>query len=81
MINQPDVIRIVGRNILLAVGEFLSMCKELLEIGEARRHGFASCVDDCRVRQDALDQCNVHEVIGQLVDKSWLALAINTRAC
>ena len=69
MRHQSQVIRVVMSDLFQTVGKFLTSRKQLFEIGKARRHWVSTSVNNGRIRQNGLDQTNVHPVIGHLVDK------------
>src|SRR5258705_2176018 len=75
--HELDVLTVVARDVLDAVGEFLAVREQLLEIAEAARHRFAPGVDDLRIRQDEVDQADVPEIVRHLVDEMRFAGAVD----
>ena len=63
MIDHPQIVGVVMTNVLQAVGVLLATREQLFEIGKTGRHRLAPGIDDCRIRQDGLDQTDVHAVI------------------
>src|ERR1700735_2275709 len=68
--HEFQVIAVVARDTLQAVGEFLALRKQLLEVTEATGHGFAPRIDDNGAGQDAMDQTNVPKVVRHFVDEA-----------
>ncbi len=75
MIHDGQILPIVAAETLEVVGERLSGGETLFEAAEARIHRVTSHVDDGRPRQHGVNQADMHEVVGQLVDEARPALA------
>ena len=84
MPHELQIGSIVARDILEAVGELLPLREQLLEIAEAARHRLAPRIDDPGVRQHQVDEPQVPEIVGHLVDEerngAALAAAVDPRA-
>ena len=76
-LHQLNIAAVVTPDILKAVGEFLTGGEELLEVGEAAGEGLAARVDDLGIRQDEMDEADVPEIVGHLVDETRLAHAVH----
>src|SRR4029077_18777758 len=59
MAHHFEVRAVVTRDVLDAVGEFLAVREQLLEIAETTGHRLAPRIDDARVRQHQVDQSHV----------------------
>jgi len=77
MLHQLDVAAVIAADVLKAVGEFLSVGEELLEVGEAAGEGFAPGVDDLGIRKDEMDKADMAEIVRHLVDETRLAHAVH----
>ena len=73
MVHQAHIVQIVLSNVLLIVAEHLPFCEQLLEAREAAGHGVPACINDFGIGQHELDEPNVAEVVGHLVDKEGRA--------
>ena len=69
VIHEAQVAAIVAAQILEVVAEGLTFGEVLLVGAEARIHRMAAHVDDGRVRQHRVDEADVAEVVGHLVDE------------
>src|ERR1700744_3540778 len=67
--HEVQVAAVVARDVLDAVGEVLATGEELFQVAEAAGHGLAADVDDFRPRQHEVDEADVTEVVGHLVDE------------
>ena len=79
VVHQPHVILVVLADFMQAVGEFLAAGEQLLEAAETTGHGLAPRVDDAGIRQDQVNQADVPEIVGHLVDKPGRVTAMNAR--
>src|ERR1700722_5928349 len=79
VLHQVEIRPVVPRDVRDAIGELLSVGKQLLEIAEAAGHRFTARVDDPRVRQHQMDETDMPEVIRHLVDEMRLVGSIDPR--
>ena len=77
MRHQLDITAVIARYIVEAISEFLAGGEELLEIAEAAGHRLAPRIDDPGIGQDQVDETDMPEIIGVLVDEKRLAGAID----
>src|SRR6516165_3076462 len=80
MAHELEVGAVVAGDLLDAVGEFLAVGEQLLEVAEAAGHRLAPGIDDARVREHEVDQAHMPEVVRHLVDEEGLAGTIDARA-
>ena len=73
VVHQPHIVEVVLGNIFLVVAEHLSFCEQLLEAREAAGHGVPACINNLGIGQHELDQPDVAEVVGHLIDKEGRA--------
>src|SRR5579859_4595630 len=78
MVHELDVVAIIARDIIETIRELLAGSEQLLEIAEAASHRIAARVDDLGLRQYQVNESDVAEIVGHLVDKERPAGAIDT---
>ena len=71
MVHHPDVITVVLADVFEAISESLTTSEQLFETGKTAAHRVAPRIDDLTVGQNQVDQSDMQEIIGQLVDKKW----------
>src|SRR5882757_793336 len=64
-----DVVPVVVTDVLEVIAEPDTRLEMLLEVGKTTAERRAPRVDDPRVRQDQVDQSDVEEIAGHLVDE------------
>src|SRR3984957_969931 len=69
MRHELDVVVVVAAQVLEAISKILAAGEVLFESRKAAAQRGAPRIDDLRVRQDELDQAEVGEIVGQLVDE------------
>ena len=67
--HELEIGAVVAGDVLDAVGELLAVGEQLLEVAEAAGHRLAPRVDDLRIGQHQVDEADVAEVVGHLVDE------------
>ena len=77
MPHQLQISPVVTRDIVDAVGELLSIGKQLFQIAETARHRLTPRIDDPGVRQHQVNQPQVPEVVRHLVDEEGFAGAVD----
>src|SRR4029077_19947662 len=70
---------VVAPDVLEAVGELLSRCKQLLEVAEAAGERLPTGVNNAGVRQDQVNEADMAEVVRHLVDEVRLIRAVDAR--
>src|SRR5207249_2922267 len=76
--HELQVGTVVARDVFDAVGEFLAVREQLLEVTETAGHRLAPRVDDPGVGQHQVDESEVPEIVRHLVDEACLAGAVDT---
>ena len=79
MLHQVHVIGEIAPDLGQPVSELLPLGEQLLEAGKTAIHRRAPGVDDLRIRQDQVDQADVAEIVGHLVDEEGRALPVDGR--
>ena len=79
MRHQAHIVRVVTANVLQGVRELLTAGKQLLEVGETRRHWLTSRIDNGRIGQNRFNKRHMLPVIGQFIDEPCLACAVARR--
>ena len=77
--HEIDVIGIVVADLGQSVGKLLPLREQLFEAGKAAVHRRAARIDDSGVGQDELDQSDMPEVVGHLVDEERRTAAMDPR--
>ena len=72
VVHHPGVITVVLADVFQAISESLPAGEQLLEAGKTAAHRVAPRVDDLAVGQNQVDQSDVLEIIGHLIDKKWV---------
>ena len=68
--HELEVVAVVPRDVLQSIRERLPLREELLEVAEAASHRLAPHVDDGGIGEDEVDEPDVPEVVGHLVDEA-----------
>ncbi len=79
MAHQFQVGAVVARDVVDAVGEFLALGEQLLEVAETAGHRLTPGIDDLRIGQHQVDQPDMAEIVGHLVDEVGLARPVDPR--
>ena len=69
MLHQPQVIGVITPDVIQIVREVLPLREQLLEHREPAGQRLAPGIDDPGIRQDQVNQPDVAEVVGHLVDE------------
>ena len=77
MLHKIDIVAVVAANLGQPVGEVLTLAEQLLEAREATGHRVTSGVYDLCVGQHQVDEADMPEVVGHLVDEEGCALAMD----
>ena len=79
MIHEINVLLVVVTYLLQAVGELLSLTKQLFVTAKATRHGVSSRIDYFRIGKDEFDEPYVEKVVWHFVDKTRCRASVGAR--
>ena len=79
MIHEINVLLVVVTYLLQAVGELLTLTKQLFVTAKATRHGVSSRIDYFRIRKDEFDEPHVEKVVWHFVDKTRCRASVGAR--
>ena len=76
VLHKIKIVIVVLADLLQSIGEFLAAGEQLLETTKAAGHRFTAGVNDSGVGQNQMNQTNMAEVIGHLVDEKRCVTAM-----